>query len=62
MVIISFLFATLVVFILNIFFQVATCSQENKLYGKISGVSMASLVITLILATWNIFAIILYFI
>jgi len=59
--IISFLFATLLVYLLNIAFQVATCSQEIKTYGKISKVSMASIIVTLTLITWNIFAIVFYF-
>lgn len=61
MVIISFLFATLILFIFNLFFQIKSYSYEIKETGKISGVSMITSIVTLLLLTWNIFSIILYF-
>ena len=61
MVIISFLFATLFLFLFNVFSQIFSFSNEIKDTGKISGISMTTTVITLLLITWNIFAIILYF-
>lgn len=61
MVIISFLFATLFLFVFNIFSQIFSFSHEIKETGKISGISMTTTVVTLLLITWNIFAIILYF-
>lgn len=61
MVIISFLFATLFLFVFNVFSQIFSFSNEIKETGKISGISMTTTVITLLLITWNIFAIILYF-
>ena len=61
MVIISFLFATLFLFLFNVFSQIFSFSNEIKETGKISGISMATTVITLLLITWNIFAIIVYF-
>lgn len=61
MVIISFLFATLFLFLFNVFSQIFSFSNEIKETGKISGISMSTTVITLLLITWNIFAIIMYF-
>ena len=61
MVIISFLFATLFLFLFNVFSQIFSFSNEIKETGKISGISMTTTVITLLLISWNIFAIILYF-
>ena len=61
MVIISFLFATLFLFLFNVFSQIFSFSNEIKETGKISGISMTTTVVTLLLITWNIFAIILYF-
>ena len=61
MVIISFLFATLFLFVFNVFSQIFSFSNEIKETGKISGISMTTTVITLLLITWNIFAIIMYF-
>ena len=61
MVIISFLFATLFLFVFNVFSQIFSFSNEIENTGKISGISMTTTVITLLLITWNIFAIILYF-
>ena len=61
MVIISFLFVTLFLFVFNVFSQIFSFSNEIKETGKISGISMTTTVITLLLITWNIFAIILYF-
>ena len=61
MVIISFLFATLFLFLFNVFSQIFSFSNEIKKTGKISGISMTTTVITLLLISWNIFAIILYF-
>ena len=61
MIIISFLFATLFLFMFNLFYQMISCSKENRDEGSISTVSMISAVVTLFIITWNIFAIIFYF-
>lgn len=59
--IISFLFATLLLFMFNIVSQVVSYSNEISTQGKLSFVSMITIILTLILVTWNIFAIIWYF-
>jgi hypothetical protein len=59
--IIGFLFATLFLFVFNMFSQIVECSKEISANGKISGVSMLTIVPTLIIITWNIFAIVWYF-
>jgi hypothetical protein len=59
--IIGFLFATLFLFTFNLILQISSCSKEIKLDGRISGVSMLTSILTLILITWNIFAIIISF-
>lgn len=61
MVIISFLFATLFLFGFNVLSQIVSYSNEIKETGKISAVSMTTSILTLLLITWNIFAIIFYF-
>lgn len=61
MVIISFLFITLFLFMFNISSQIVGFSKEIKEFGKISVISTITTVVTLLLITWNIFAIILYF-
>jgi hypothetical protein len=59
--IISFLFATLLLFMFNIVSQMVSYSNEISTQGKLSFVSMTTIILTLILVTWNIFAIIWYF-
>lgn len=59
--IISFLFATLFLFLFNVFSQIVSYSNEINTNGKLSVVSMVTVIVTLILITWNIFAIIFYF-
>jgi uncharacterized membrane protein YqhA len=61
MAIISFLFATLLLFGFNVLSQIVSYSSQIKETGKISVVSMVTSVVTLLLITWNIFAIISYF-
>jgi len=60
-VIISFLFVTLFLFMFNVFSQMVSYAAEIRDNGKISAVSMLTVILTLVLVTWNIFAIILYF-
>jgi len=59
--IISFLFATLFLFLFNVFSQIVSYANEISTNGKLSVVSMLTVILTLILITWNIFAIIFYF-
>ncbi len=59
--IIGFLFATLFLFMFNVFSQIVSYAAEIRDNGKISVASMLAVILTLALVTWNIFAIILYF-
>jgi len=59
--IISFLFATLFLFLFNVFSQIFSYANEISTNGKLSLVSMLTVILTLVLITWNIFAIIFYF-